>query len=356
MNDLNPFDTVFEPLHHWLRGLPWWQALGIFFFYVAFLFALQWVFFHSLRVLARKRSSNWLSLVADSFQRTIVIFLLSGTIGLLPLVLKVPRDFRRYFSHAAELLAALAIAIFIHKLLLEAYRRYVLKEEGRADSKLIRVMIAVAVYSVFLMVFLETAGISITPLIASLGVGSVAVAFALQQTLASLFAGLFILTDRPVRLGDFVKLESGEEGFIESIGWRSVRVRSQPNTVIIIPNSKIVSDVVTNYSLPDREIILSVEVGVDYASDLDRVEQVTLEVAREVLTLIPEAVSSFKPAVRWKGFGDSAIQLAAFLKAKDFIGQFAVRNAFIKSLHKRYRAEGIGIPFPIRTVYQKTIS
>jgi small-conductance mechanosensitive channel len=355
MNELNPFDTVFEPLHHWLRGLPWWQALGIFLFYVVFLFALQWLLFRSLRILAQKRSIPWLSLAANSLQSAIVIFLLSGTIGLLPPVLKIPREFRRFFSHTAELLAALAFAIFIHRLLVEAYRRYLLKGENRVDSKLIRALIAVLVYSIFLMIFLETAGISITPLVASLGVGSVAIAFALQQTLASLFAGLFIVTDRPIRLGDYVRLESGEEGIVESIGWRSVRIRMPPNTIAIIPNSKIVSDSVTNYSLPDREHIFMVDVGVDYTSELDRVEAVTLEVAREVLKEVPDAVGAFEPTIRWLAFADSAVQLTTLLKAKDYMSQYSVRNAFIKKLHRRYQKEGISIPFPTRRVLQKII-
>ena len=314
MSELNPFDNLFEPLRHWLRIVPWWQALGVFLVYVIFLFGLQWATFRLLRSVSQKRSRPWLSLIADSFQSTIIIFLLSGTVGLLPPVFNISREYRRYFSYAAQFLAAVAIAVFVHKLSVEAYRRYLAKEGmHRADSNLVRSLIAVVVYSIFLMVFLETAGISITPLVASLGVGSVAIAFALQQTLASLFAGLFIVTDRPIRPGDFVKLESGTEGFVESIGWRSVRIRMLPNTIAIIPNSKIVSETVTNYSLPDRECLFSVDVGVDYESDLERVEQVTLEVAREVLNEAPEAVASFEPVVRWKAFGDSAVLLSAIL-------------------------------------------
>ncbi len=356
MNELNPFDEVFEPFRRWLRLLPWWEALGIFLFYVVFLFALQWAIFRFLRVLSEKRSRPWLSLVADSFQSTIIIFLLSGTIGLLPPMLNISREFRRYFSHAAELLAAVAIAVFVHKLSVEAYRRYLTKDEvHRTDSKLVRSLIAVGVYSIFLMVFLQTAGISITPLVASLGVGSIAVAFALQQTLASLFAGLFIVTDRPIRIGDFVKLESGTEGFVESIGWRSVRIRMLPNIIAIIPNSKIVSETVTNYSLPDREFIFSVNVGVDYGSELDHVERITLQVAQETLKETPEAVPSFESVVQWKTFGDSAILLSVLLKSRDYTNQYLVRNAFMKKLHKRYQAEGIGIPFPTQTVFQRTV-
>jgi small-conductance mechanosensitive channel len=355
--ELNPFDEAFAPLHQWLRGLPWWQALGIFLFYVAFLFAMQWLIFRFLRVLAEKRSNNWFHLIADSFQSTIVVFLLSGTIGLLPPVLKIPREFRHFFSDAAELCAAVAFAIFFHKLLLAFYTTYLAKDpEHRTDSKLIRSLIAVGVYSIFLMIFLQTAGINITPLVASLGVGSVAVAFALQQTLASLFAGLFIVTDKPIRLGDFVKLESGEEGYVESIGWRSVRIRMLPNTIMIVPNSKLVSDAVTNYSLPDREFIFMVDVGVDYESDLERVEQVTLDVAREVLKSVPEAVASFEPTIRWKAFGDSSVQLTTLLRSKDFISQYPVRNAFMKKLFKRYKKEGIKIPFPTQTVFQTNLN
>jgi small-conductance mechanosensitive channel len=356
MTELNPFDNAFEPVHLWLRTLPWWQAVGLFLAYVAFLFVLQWLIFRFFRVLSKKTSRKWPMLLADALQGPVIIFLLSGSIGLLPPVLKVPREFRVWFSYAAEFLAVVGGAIFFQKLFIEAYRRYAERDEAhRTYSNLIRTLITVLVYSVFLMIFLDAAGISITPLIASLGVGSVAVAFALQQTLASLFAGLFIVTDRPIRVGDYVKLETGEEGYVESIGWRSVRIRMLPNNIVIVPNSKLADGNVINYSLPSRETAFTVEIGIEYGSNLDLVEQVTLEIARAVQQEVPLAVPAYKPSVMWAKLGESSLRLNVILQARDYVSQAEVRSAFIKRLMKRYRHENIFVPFPVRSVLMRKV-
>ncbi len=351
MNDINPFDELFEPINHWLRTLPWWEAVAVFIAYAVLLFALQWILFRLLRAAGKKSPSRWPEMVIDAFQSTVLIFLLSGIVTLLPPVLKVPKEWRIYFFDLARLLAALAFAFFIQRLLLAAYRHYVESDEShRTYSGIVKAFITIFVFSIFFMIFLQSAGISITPLIASLGVGSVAVAFALQQTLASLFAGLFLLTDKPIRMGDYVKLETGEEGYVESMGWRSVRIRTPINNIIIVPNSKLVSGTIMNYSLPDRQFTFSVDIGVDYASDLSFVEQVTLEVAREALSEVPGAVAGFNPSVSWTKLDDSAILFNVTLRSMDYAGQAALKNAFIKKIVERYRNEKINIPFPVRTI------
>jgi small-conductance mechanosensitive channel len=350
--ELNPLESAYAPIGDLLKGKPWWFSVAIFGAYVALLFVIQWVVFRLLRRWAVKRTNPWYALVLGALQSSILLFLISGMVGMAPVIFRMTKDVRRLVGSAAELIAILAFAVFFEKLLLAAYRRWVARDEAtRTHSILVRVLISVGVYSVFLMFFLQTAGISITPLIASLGVGSVAIAFALQETLSSLFAGLYLVADRPIRFGDFVRLETGEEGFVESIGWRSTRIRMVPQNIVIVPNSKVASGIITNYSLPSRELAVQVDVGVDYSSDLEKVERVTLEIARETMKEIPEGVADFEPSVRWMGYGESSVNLTVVLRARQFTDQYPVRNAFIKKLHKRYRAEGIIIPFPIRTVH-----
>ncbi|HEC67216.1 MAG TPA: mechanosensitive ion channel family protein [Candidatus Desulfofervidus auxilii] len=204
----------------------------------------------------------------------------------------------------------------------------------------------------FLMI-LHTIGISITPLITTLGIGGLAVALALQDTLANLFAGLHIVATKKVRPGDYIKIETGEEGYVTDITWRDTTIRQLPNNIVIIPNSKLASAIVTNYYFPERELAVLVQVGVSYDSDLEKVEKVTIEVAKEVMQEVSGGVPEFNPFIRYHTFDDFSINFTVILRAKEFVDQYLVKHEFVKRLKKRYDQEGIEIPFPIRTVFLK---
>lgn len=202
----------------------------------------------------------------------------------------------------------------------------------------------------FLIIF-NSLGISITPILTGLGIGGLAVALALQETLSNLFAGLQLIASRQIRPGDYIRLGSGEEGFIVDINWRNTTVRELSNNLNIIPNSLISKTIVKNYFLPEKISSVLVQVGVAYESDLEKVEKATIEVAREVMREIPGGVSDFEPFTRYHTFGDSSINFTVILKAKEFVDQYILKHEFIKRLHKRYQTEGITIPFPIRTLH-----
>jgi small-conductance mechanosensitive channel len=208
----------------------------------------------------------------------------------------------------------------------------------------------IAVLVIGVLVILETLGISITPIITALGVGGLAVALALQDTLANLFAGIQVLLSRQVRPGDFVQLSSGERGYVQDVTWRYTTIRQLPNNITVVPNSKLASAITTNFYLPEQAMAVLVEVGVSYASDLARVEQVTIEVGREIMREVEGGVPEFEPFIRYHTFGDSSIGFTVILRTKEVVGQYLVKHEFIKRLHRRYRAEGIEIPFPIRTL------
>lgn len=207
------------------------------------------------------------------------------------------------------------------------------------------------VYVLGVLIILQTMGISITPILTALGVGGLAVALALQDTLSNLFAGLHILLTRQIRPGDFIRLSSGEEGIVTDITWRNTTIRQLANNMIIIPNSKLASAIVINHTLPEKDLSVPIPIGVSYDSDLDHVERVTLEVAKEVLKTMPGGVPEFEPVVRFHTFGDFSINFNVVLRAREYTDQFILRHEFIKRLHKRFKEEGIVIPYPIRTVY-----
>lgn len=200
---------------------------------------------------------------------------------------------------------------------------------------------------------LQYLGISILPALTALGVGGLAVALALQDTLSNLFAGLQLLASKKIKVGDYIILSANEEGILEDISWRNSTIRTLSNHIIIIPNSTLASSIVKNFALPDTENSILIPVGVAYDSDLGRVESITIEVAKTIQETIEGATRSHQPLIRYNLFADSSINFNVVLRGDNFTSQFLMRHEFIKALHKRYEQEGIEIPFPIRTLYHK---
>ena len=224
------------------------------------------------------------------------------------------------------------------------------------SSSIVSNMVIIIIYCIGLLIILQSQGISITPVLTALGVGGLAVALALQPTLSNLFAGLQIISSGNFNRGNFIKLASGEDGFIEDITWRSTTIKSASDHIIIVPNSKLADMIVINYDLPQSQISFEVEVAVEYNSDLNYVEKITKEVISETLNEAEGGVKDFEPVIGFSAFGESSVKMKAVLRVNEFSDKFAVKSEFIKKLLVRYNKEGINIPFPTRTVLNKTDS
>jgi small-conductance mechanosensitive channel len=252
---------------------------------------------------------------------------------------------------AAALVAAFALVRVATGLMAEHATR---RPAFRAVQGTLEFGVRLLVWTIALMVVLDLLGVSITPLLGALGIGGLAVALALQDTLANFFAGLYLNLDRPLREGDFVEVEAGTfgqvRGYVQDVSWRSVRIRELSNNVFVMPNSKVASGVIKNYDLPQPEMSALVNLSVAYGSDLDRVEQVTVEVAREVLGRVQGGVGGFQPFIRYNAFGDSGVGFTVILRVHTFVDQYLVAHEFVKALHRRFLDEGIEIPFPQRVV------
>ena len=208
-----------------------------------------------------------------------------------------------------------------------------------------------------LLILLNLLGISITPILTALGVGGLAVALALQDTLSNLFAGLYVSLAGQIRLGDYVKLGSGEEGYVNDISWRSTSIRALPNNLIIIPNSKLAQAIVTNYHLPEKRMSLLLPIGVSYGSDPEEIERILIEEALKGAKNIPGLLAEPAPFVRFiPGFGDSSLNFTLICQVGEFVDQYLAQHELRKRIFRRFREEGIEIPFPIRTVYLKNTS
>jgi len=250
---------------------------------------------------------------------------------------------------AAFLLSlTLAMSDFLTRLISSRAREF---PGALPTTTLTQNLIRIAVVALGLLLILGNLGIQITPILTALGVGSLAVALALQPTLSNLFAGFNMTLAKGVRIGDYVELENNVSGYVVDIGWRSTQIRELSNNIIIVPNAKLAELVVKNYALPEAEQSVLVQVGVSYNSDLEHVERVTIETAREVLRSVQGGATTFEPFIRYHTFGDSSIDFTVILRVQTFVDRFLVTHEFVKRLHRRYAETGIEIPFPQRVVH-----
>ncbi|MFH1506769.1 MAG: mechanosensitive ion channel family protein [archaeon] len=218
---------------------------------------------------------------------------------------------------------------------------------------ILRKIIYIVIIAVGLIIILRYLGVEITPLVASLGIAGLAVALALQDTLSNYFAGIYISTDRSIRLGEYIELDNGLKGYVDKIEWRTTRVRTLSNNFVIIPNKKLADSVITNYYQPEKQMSVKVHVGVAYHSDLEKVEKVTIDVAKQTMKQVEGTVQDFEPFIRYREFGDSNINFSVILRVQEVVNQYKLVHEFIKNLKKRYDKEKIEIAFPCRNVYMR---
>ena len=210
--------------------------------------------------------------------------------------------------------------------------------------------IAVVVVGIAATLSLDILGINVTPLIAGLGIGGLAVALALQPTLSNLFAGTYVVSEGVVSVGDYVEMENGVSGYVVDVSWRSTRLRTWTNNLVVVPNSRFAESIITNYDRPDEPVNVFLPCGVAYESDLERVGAVSHEVMDAVLRDHPGAVLDYGAYFGYDTFGESNVECWLFVPARDRLAGFEVRSELVKQLHVRLSAEGITINYPVRTL------
>jgi small-conductance mechanosensitive channel len=217
-----------------------------------------------------------------------------------------------------------------------------------AVTGLFRTAVRLTVLVIGGLVLLSSLGIAITPILTALGVGGLAIALALQDTLANLFAGIHLLADRPIRVGDYVRLSAENvEGHVLDVGWRSTRIRMLQNNVVVVPNKRVAESVITNFDLDETRTGVAIRVAVGYDADPDQVERALVEEAKAAVGQVPGLLGEPPPVVRLiPGFGDYSLDFTLTCQTRRFVDQFIVQHELRKRILKRLRAEGIAIPMP----------
>jgi small-conductance mechanosensitive channel len=333
-----------------IRNL-WLAAAGIFAGSIALGLVVRAVVVHRLSAWAARTATDLDDIVLAAVRRHLPWwFLLAGLAGAAR-VAPLPEGAVQIVDRICAVGLILSLAMAASTLASALMTRYAAKTETTvATTSLFNNVTRIIIFATAGLLILANVGFSITPLLTALGVGSLAVALAVQPTLSNLFAGMHLALAHPIRVGDYVSLEGGVKGFVVDIGWRATRIRELPNNIIIVPNSRVADMILTNYNLPEPEQAALVNVGVSYGSDLEHVEAVTCDVARQVLSEIQGGVSGFDPFIRYNNFGDSSIDFTVILRVQAFTDRYLVTHEFIKRLKKRFAAEGIEIPFPQRVL------
>ena len=293
-----------------------------------------------------------------AFRRPLTLGILAGGIYLsIVLPYDLSTEVRHFIDRAAGIVGVLLGVFAVGRLVSNLFSWY--HEEiaphtrSTLDDRMMpmfRRMATGMVYVLGGLLTLDLLNVNISPLIAGLGLGGLAVALALQPTLANLFAGTYVMTEGVVHPGDYIELENGVAGYVIDVGWRSTRLRTWTNNLVVVPNSRFAETIITNYQGPIPAVNIYLTCGVSYDSDLHLVERVCQEEMARLLDTDPRAVKEYGAYFAYESFDDSNITFYLFIQARDRNASFEVQSELIRMVQQRFREEGIVINYPMRTI------
>ena len=323
-----------------------------------------WLLFSFIVAFIRKRSGvSIIAIVLKNIKTPLALLLVS--IGLLISYLVINDsdvDVLKTLSDTDELainiwivIAITLVTIMIAHLADQLLEWYIVTISRKTDTKVddnllppIKRILPTLIYVIGVLIAIDSLGISVSPILAGFGIGGLAVALAVQPTLSNFFAGTYVVTEGELKEGDFIELDGGPSGYVENVGWRSTKIRSIYNNLVIIPNSKMAESIVTNYFSPTPAMNVFVTCGVSYESDLEMVEKYAMEEANSLIANSDEVIKNEAPFFVFTNFGDSNVDFSLWIQAVDRRSSFRLKNQLIKNIHKRFNVEGIEINYPVR--------
>ena len=224
------------------------------------------------------------------------------------------------------------------------------RTKSKLDAQLVRLIGQIMVVVTFVLIaisVLSVWGVKVGPLLAGLGIGGLAIAFALQPTLSNIFGGITLVLDKAIRVGDVVKLDTGETGSIYDIGIRSTRIRTWTNEILVVPNSKLVDSRVINFNQPDPMIRVDIPFGVAYGSKIDQIKKLALDCCKKVEHILQEPA----PSVIFNEMGDSALMFTLRYHIDNLKFKWETHQIVIEKLYNTLNKKKISIPFPQRELW-----
>jgi small-conductance mechanosensitive channel len=235
-------------------------------------------------------------------------------------------------EHITSAVIVLSIAVFLARIAVAFIRTYSNQHERAVPSiTLIENIVRSAIYLVGILAIFHAFGVAVAPLLTALGVGGLAVALALQDTLSNFFAGVNIILSKHIDPGDYVKLDSGQEGTIRDIAWRVTTIQTPSDTLIIVPNSKFSTSIITNFDRPEKSMNLTIELPLDQATDSTKFEAAALAAAQEVQKSMP-GITEGEPSLQYTAFTLTGATLQLVIRVTDFSRAGDVRSEVLKRI------------------------
>ena len=310
------------------------------------------ILFGILRRWAKSTDSQLDVLVIDTLARPMILWMAILGLHLATQNSEIPLQYLKYIPKTLKVLWGLSFTIAISHFAGNMVRYYGSAVKGvKAVTSLSQKLVQFSILIVGLMWLLKVVfDISLTPILTTLGVGGLAVALALQDTLSNLFAGFYVSVSGLVRIGDYIRLNTGEEGYVTDINWRCTTMRTRFNNLVVIPNNKLGQAIFTNYFLPDGRMVASILCGVAGDSDIDRVEKLLLEEAIAGAAEIESVLEEPPPTIRFNpGPWDDALIFQIVFSVSQFADLPLARSEVRKRVFSRLRKEGITVSFPANT-------
>ena len=328
-----------------LVGARWLIAAGVLAGWVIILLALKRALFALFRRLVRNTQLDYLTSLIDALAPALTIVILVSGLEISAQIAPLSEDWRTDATIVLKAGMIAALVIFADRIsrfwLRSAATRYPLFDEGYG---IVTGAVRGLIVALGLLMFLESVGISIGPLLASLGIGSLAIALALQETVKNMFSGFFLIADKPLEVGDYVKLQSGQEGQLFKLGWRSSKFRMVTSEVVVVPNSQLIDSIVTNYRAADGDLAVAIDLAVLNSNNPVHVERIVREVGRDVMAWASPMDSEYEPQVLFQGLSGNLINLTVLLHSHSSDSIATVRSEFIKRALARFAREEIKLP------------
>lgn len=322
------------------RELVWPAAL------FAAVVATGWVLRHIVYARLRRpaASTGTRIMLIESLHGPLLLWILILAIHLAMEYSDLPRSVTHWSAKVLLALWIVSLTLVLSRLSGQMVRSYSTRLEGALPvSTLTEVLAGLVIWVLGLLTLLQMVfDVDIRAILAALGVGGLAVALALQDTLSNLFAGFYVSVARQVRIGDFVKIDAGQSGYVQDIGWRSTTLKDLGGSLIFIPNNKLAQSIVTNYNLPQRPIGIGITVPVTYDADPSQVERLLTEVGSSAIGQVPGLLKDPAPSAKFiPGFGKTSMDFTLDCHVAEFADQYLVQHELRKRIHRRFREEGV---------------
>jgi small-conductance mechanosensitive channel len=293
------------------------------------------------------------------------VLALSGILGLHLLIQEVKKGlssdnvpFLSYLAYSEIALHVITVFLFtsiaikishtiVTSVLSSIAKKNDYEQYGQSLPLLVNRIISIVIIALAAVIVLDRFGMNITSILTVLGAGSLAIGFAAQDTLSNMISGFIIMIDRPFRVGDRIRIPTGEVGDVFEIGLRSTKILDFDNNLVVVPNNDLVNTRIVNYGYPRGEIRVTIEISVAYGADIGRVKKIMLDAAASH----PDVLKDPAPEVFLMKLADWSLNFTLFCRVPDFKLQFRTSEALRITIYNNLTNARIEIPFPQQVIH-----